>query len=176
MKDPLHRNFHEAALTRTRPPVHQFSPSNQSKRTLPGLEKAFGSAAESAQRILTSAVSKSEEGRRFALQCAKLIGSGIESDRYDFYFMDQKALVYEMDEAKLIGVFYKGVKEATAAASDAKFDSAKDLFGVATALLKTYIAFRKLNYVPHPHPIETAYELGKTPPAASAEPGIQSPS
>src|SRR5881275_354800 len=41
VKDPLHRNFHEAALTRTPPPVHQFSPSNQSKRTLPGLEKAF---------------------------------------------------------------------------------------------------------------------------------------
>jgi len=101
---------------------------------------------------------KPEEERRFALQCAALIGSGIESDRYDFYFTDQKALVYETDEAKLIGVFYKGLKEATALAKGDQFDSAKNLFGVAVALLETCIALHKLKYVPQPDPIETAYQ------------------
>lgn len=135
-----------------------------------------GSAAEAAQRILTSAAGKSEDGRRVALGYAELIGSVIESDRYDFYFTDQKALVYEIDEAKLIGTFYKAVKQATAAANGDRFGSAKDLFTVAATLLKTYIASRKLNYVPDPHPAETAYESGKSSGAASAEPGIQSPS
>jgi hypothetical protein len=33
VKDPPHRNFEHAALTPSLPPVHQFSQSNQSKRT-----------------------------------------------------------------------------------------------------------------------------------------------
>jgi hypothetical protein len=137
---------------------------------------AAGSDAESAQRILASAAAQSGEAREFALQCAAIIGSGIESDRYDFYFIDQKALVYEIDEAKLIAVFHKAVKEATAAARANNFDSAQKMLGVAAGLLKTSVTQHKLKYVPHPNPIETAYQDGRTSPPPSEDPGIQSPS
>ena len=135
-----------------------------------------GSEAESALRILKSAEGLSAKEREFALQCARMIGSNIESDRFDFYFSDQKALVYEIDQDKLIGVFYKTVREATAAAKGNSFDGAQGLFIVAAGLLKISIAFHKLKYVPHPNPIETAYQTGRTSPAPSEEPEIESPS
>jgi hypothetical protein len=116
------------------------------------------SEAEAAQRILTSGAGKSEEERLLALQCAELIGMGVDSDRYDFYFTDQKALVYEIDKAKGIGVFYSNVKQATVVAKGRNFDDAKNLFIVAATLVENYIALQKLNYVPQPVPLETAYQ------------------
>jgi hypothetical protein len=36
-------------------------------------------------------------------------------DRFEFYFADQKALVYELDESKSIKTFYRAVKQGTEA-------------------------------------------------------------
>jgi hypothetical protein len=72
-------------------------------------------AADSAHRILNSAADKSEDEKRVAAGYAELIGSGVEMDRFEFYFADQKALVYELDESKSIKTFYRAVKQGTEA-------------------------------------------------------------
>jgi hypothetical protein len=133
-------------------------------------------AAHSAYRILNSAADKSEDEKRVAAGYAELIGSGVETDRFDFYFADQKALMYELDESNSIKTFYRAVKQGSEAARSLAFDRAKNLFYVATNLMEPYIRFHKLTYAPEPNPVEEVFDQGGKVPIPPPQTDISSPS
>jgi hypothetical protein len=133
-------------------------------------------AAEAAHRILNSAADKSEDEKRVAAGYAEMIGSGVEMDRFEFYFADQKDVVYELDESKSIKAFYRAVKQGTEAARSLGFNRAKDLFYIAANLIPPYIRLHKLKYSPEPNPIEEVFSQGGNVPIPPPQTDISSPS
>jgi hypothetical protein len=68
------------------------------------------SQIEAVNRLLKSVDLTNPDDRELALDVAGIIVSGVQRDRYDFYFSTQKALFYEMDATRALSAFYNAAE------------------------------------------------------------------
>ena len=126
-------------------------------------------SVEAGRRILEGAESKSMEEREYALSVSRVLAAGIKHDRFDFYFTNEKSLVYEIDEADLLGTVYTVTSQVLEIFKEDKhYESAKRAFIMAAALGKGFIELNKLTYEPTESVVEQAYNQTSAAPTKDA--------
>lgn len=113
---------------------------------------------DAGKRIVEGAEGRSKGDREFALKSCGVLARSVESDRYDFYFAGEKAVVYELDEDESLSTFFKVVRQlAETEPEDKNYETVKRFFIMASHFGCTYVELHNLTYVPSMSPIEEAY-------------------
>lgn len=92
------------------------------------------------------------------LAVIKISMNTINSDRFDYYFAEQKAFVYELDEEKLLITFYNAMKTARPLVSDAEnFTDLRQFVAMAYSLGKMYLEKHRHPFMAGESPIIDAF-------------------
>jgi hypothetical protein len=116
------------------------------------------SSVGAGRRVLEGAESKSVEEREYALSVARVLAAHVKHDRFDFYFTNEKSVVYEIDEADILGTVYTLTNQVLELfREDKHYESAKRAFVMADGLGKGFIELNELAYEPTESVVEKAY-------------------
>jgi hypothetical protein len=113
---------------------------------------------DAGKNLLEEEVSKPPNEQETVLTVIRISAGLVKSDRFDYYFAEQKAIVYELDEANLLVTFYKIMKSTLPLTSNPKnFTDTKQLFVMAHYMGKTYLAQHHRPFIPGESQIINAY-------------------
>jgi hypothetical protein len=102
----------------------------------------------------------SDQEKKDATKRASQMALTINADRFEYYFAGQKALVYEVDQNKLVGSFYATLKNARwFPGKDLDYQHAIVAYSIATTLGMEYVKEKKLNYVPGAESLAELFKL-----------------
>ena len=115
---------------------------------------------EAAVRIGERVDEKSEIEVRIGIKVCGQLLEKVRSDRFEYFFDQQKSLIYEIDPPMVLGAFYETVKRVRLL--DAKeagfFSDYKSKLGLAAIEGKSYCAIHKLTFRSFPSSMEHLYE------------------
>lgn len=112
---------------------------------------------ESAVRLLGEAEKESKYRRTLATVYSVTMANTLLFDRFDHFFMKEKALFAEMDEGMALSSFYRAAKGLVPISLEAPYDVRMKVFQMAAALGRRYIALAKLEFVPIRYIAEEAF-------------------
>ena len=111
-------------------------------------------------RVLKDADQGSEEDRSSAIRFCRMTVNSCQRDRFDYYFAEEKALAYEIDDGTTLKAFYIGLHSMQEFTHDPALSlEIPGLLGIAHGNGKSFLERHNVKFVPGRIKAEAIYKL-----------------